>query len=66
MNLTAAMSLNRKAKMVHGKGEAWFYVSHEGIEVEVADEKGCASMHSVLITKSQLFRAVQIIREGVK
>ena len=62
MKLSKEMLKSRKPKMTSGPGEAWFYVSPNGLEVCVAEAKGMASIHCFTITRNQIYRAMQIIR----
>lgn len=63
MNLGKAMLKPRRASMRSGKGDVWFYVSPSGIELEISDEKGGVSAHSVVIGVHQLRHALKIIEE---
>ena len=58
--LTNAMLKPRKAKLINGRGMAWFYVSHGGLEVYTANEEGAPSKQTVFISSSQLRRALEI------
>lgn len=55
------MRIARKPKMTSGRGEAWFYVSKDALEICVAGEKGNASDNCFAISKAQLYRAIQIM-----
>ncbi len=54
----------RKVQMIHGSGEAWYYVVPGGLEIYVADSKSRPSQQGFRITTRQIERAVEIIRKG--
>jgi hypothetical protein len=60
------MRIPRKPKMTSGSGEAWFYITSKGLEIRVANTKGWIADHSFVITRDQLFRAVQVIKGEAK
>ena len=64
--LTNAMLKPRKAKLINGRGMAWFYVTHGGLEVYMTNEEGISAKQTVFISSSQLRRALKIINEAAK
>ena len=62
-DLSKPMLMPRKPRKNTGKGEVWFYVSPQGLDVFVAEIKGHAASSHFMISYSQLMRAVQIIRK---
>ena len=58
--------MRRKARMVGGRGEAWFYITPAGIELRVAQLEGEMTRHVILLTASQLRRALQVIDQEAK
>ena len=63
-DLMNAMCKVRKSRMKHGVGETWFYVTRGGIEVYISPKVGEPSTYCVVITPSQLRRALEIIKDG--
>ena len=63
MNLPKSMLKSRRALVVHGPGECWYYIVPRGLEVCVATRKGEASSNVVRLTRRQLKRALEIMEE---
>jgi hypothetical protein len=61
IELSEPMLKSRKARMTSGNGEAWFYISPNGLEVEVSDVPRSVSAHSFTISVAQLRRALEVI-----
>ena len=58
------MLKSRRATVVHGAGECWYYIAPSGLEVCVAAEKGKAASNVVRLTRRQLQRALEVIEES--
>ena len=61
MNLPKSMLKPRRATVIHGPGECWYYIVPRGLEICVAQEKGRASSNSIRLTRRQLERALEIM-----
>jgi hypothetical protein len=61
IDIPKAMLKMRKARVLHGPGEAWFYICRSHIEVCVAEHKGAPSTNCVQISETQLRTALDVI-----
>jgi hypothetical protein len=64
--LPNSMCMVRHPKVTSGMGDAWFYITPQGIDVNVSCQKEIAAHISFTISRKQLARALQIINQGEK
>ena len=60
-NLPKAMGTVRKARVVGGNGEAWFYIERAAIDLFVATESGQSATYHLRLSKAQLKRAIEVM-----
>ena len=54
----------RKAKVVRGSGECWYYINPGGLEVFAAEETGRSAQKAIRLTRRQLKEALKIMDEN--
>jgi len=61
-DIPKSMLKSRRARLVHGSGECWYYINPGGLEVLVTSQKDLAASQTFRITRKQMERALEIIK----
>lgn len=59
--LSKNMCIPRHPRITSATGDAWFYISPNGIDIGVSDTKENAAHITFTISRNQLARALQVI-----